>query len=233
VPLPLLLLDASGRIVKANPAQYRLLGYHAEELHGKDVWDVIAADEVEHSKQRLRDTLNGLNLGTPYRRRFKTKDDHCLICELSVHVIPTTFQDGPFVLYACVDVTMTVIEARSRGEVARWLEASFRSLSEASIVFDTLGHIRYLNHAAEQLLWWSESEASGAVAEELIPWTDLLSVDGTESSYDFRQGVAVGWSGSAVVTARGGITKRLHIRTEPVIDANGLVLGIVSCLRPF
>jgi len=228
-----LLVDAAGRILNANPALCRLLGYQAEELHGKLPWDFIAEDEIEHSKERFRDTLNGLELETSYRRRLKTKDARCLICELSIQVIRGNFQDAPLLLCACVDVTTQVVEARNRGEVARWLEASFRSLSEASIIFDTLGHIRYLNRAAEQLLGWSECEASGAVAEELIPWSDIRASDGSVSNYDFSQGVVVGWSGSAIVITRGGVAKRLLVSTEPVVDANGLVLGIASCLRPF
>jgi len=133
---------------------------------------------------------------------------------------------------ASVDVTKQVAEARCRGELARWVEASFRSLPEATIILDTLGHIRYLNHSAERLLGWSESEASGTIAEVLIPWSDVLSSDGIQSGYEFQRGVSRGWSGSATVTARRGIAIRMQIRTEPVVDANGLVLGIASCLRP-
>jgi PAS domain S-box-containing protein len=101
------------------------------------------------------------------------------------------------------------------------------------MILDSLGRIRHLNRAAEGLLGWSEAEASGRIAEELIPWSEVLSSDGTIPGYDFRQGIAAGWSGSAVVITRGGVAKKFQIRTEPVVDSNGLVLGIASCLRLF
>jgi len=232
VPVALLLVDGTGRIVKANSAECRLLGYPAEEMQGKPVWDFIANEEEHLSQERFRAFLDGLEMTTSYRRRFKTKTNDYLICELSVQVINNSPENGPFVLLASVDVTKQVAEACFRGELARWVEASFRSLPEATIILDTLGHIRYLNHSAERLLGWSETEAAGTIAEALIPWSDVLSSDGTQSGYEFQRGVSLGWSGSATVTARKGIAMRVQIRTEPVVDSNGLVLGIASCLRP-
>jgi PAS domain S-box-containing protein len=232
VPVPLLLVDSEGIIARANQIECQLLGYLVEEMQGRPLLDFVADEEQQLSKDRLRDLLNGLSMTTSYRRRFKTKTNDYLICELSVRVIRNNSASDPFVLLASVDVTRQVAEACHRGEIARWLEASFRCLSEATMILDSLGRIRYLNRAAECLLGWSEAEASGCIAEELIPWSEILSSDGTLSGYEFRQGVAAGWSGSAVVITKGGVAKKLQIRTEPVVDSNGLVLGIASCLRP-
>jgi PAS domain S-box-containing protein len=231
VPVPLLLIDRNARIVRANPAECRLLGYTAEEFQGVPVWEFIADEEKQAAEERFRDFLGGLEMNASYRRRFKTKADECLVCELSVQIIRNNLPEGPFALLASVDVTRQVAEACQRGEIARWLTASFRSLPEPTIVVDTLGHIRYLNQAAERLLGWSEAEASGAVAEELIPRSNVLSSDGVEADYDVRQGIALGWSGSADLITKGGVRKKLQIQTEPVIDTNDLVLGIAVCLR--
>ncbi|WP_420237477.1 PAS domain S-box protein [Telmatobacter bradus] len=232
VPIPLLLVDAAGKVVRANPAECKLLGYSVEEMQGRPMWEFIANEEEQLSQQRFRDVLEGLELTTSYRRCFKTKDNDYLICELYVQVVPYSAENGPFVLAASINVTRQVVEARCRGEVARWLEAAFRSLPEATVILDTLGRIRYLNHAAEQLLGWSQVEASGEIAEDLIPWRDVLSSDGTQSDYELQRGISLGWSGSATIIAREGTAKRLQIRTEPVVDSNGLVLGIANCLTP-
>jgi len=232
VPVALLLVDGQGIIARANPIECQLLGYSIEEMQGKPLWDFVAEEEKQLSQDRFRDLLNGLNMTASYRRRFKTKTNRYLICEMSVEIIRDNSATGPFVLLASVDVTRQVLDACHRGEIARWLEASFRCLSEATMILDTLGRICYLNRAAECLLGWSEAEASGKIAEELIPWSEIRSSDGALSGYEFRQGVAAGWSGSAVVITRGGVAKQLQIRTEPVVDSNGLVLGIASCLRP-
>lgn len=233
VPVALLLVDGTGRIVKANSAECRLLGYPAEEMQGKPVWDFVANEEEQISQERFQAFLDGLEMTTSYRRRFKTKMNDYMICELSVTVIHISSENVPFVLLASADVTRQVAEARHRGELARWIEASFRSLPEATIVLDTLGRIQYLNHSAERLLGWSEAESTGIIAEDLIPWSNVLSSDGTQAGYDFQQEVSLGWSGSATVTARGGIAMRMQIRTEPVVDSNGLVLGIARCLRAY
>jgi len=232
VPMPLLLVDANGRIVRANRAECRLLDYRAEELQGKPLWDFIANEEKQASRERFQDILNGMEMVASYRRRFKNRAGDYLICELSFQLIGNGSDDGAFVLFANVDVTTQVAEACRRGEFARWIEACFRSLPEAVMILDPLGRIRYLNQAAERLLGWSETESSGSLAEDLIPWSNVLSSDGAKPDYEFRQGIALGWSGSASVITKGGVAKQLQIRTEPVVDCNGLVLGIASCMKP-
>lgn len=232
VPVPLLLIDSKGDIVRANSAECKLLGYSIEEMQGETVWAFIANEEEQLSRDRFQDFLDGMQMTTSYRRRFKTKANEYLICELSVQVIRRKSECDPLMLLASVDVTKQVLDACVRGELARWIEASFRSLAEATVVLDTLGRIRHLNRAAEVLLGWSEAEASGSIAEDLIPWKDVLSSDGNPSDYKFQWGVSQGWSGSATVVVKGGIAKKLRIRTEPVVDSNGLVLGIASCISP-
>ena len=229
-PIPLMLVDKDGRIVRANLAEHRLLGYTNEEMQGKQVWEFVAEDEQDLSEGRFRAFLEGMELSTSLRRRFRTKLDNFLVCELSAQIIRFDAGDGPFVLLASVDVTRQVTEARIRGDFSRWMEASFRSLPEATMILDTLGQIRHLNRAAEKLLGWSEAEAAGEIPEVLIPWCEILSSEGTPAIYEFEDGISKGWSGSATVTIKGGIQKRLRIKTEPLIASNGIVLGISSCL---
>jgi two-component system sensor kinase FixL len=231
VPVPLLLIDAHGRIVKANLAECRLLGYPADKMLGRPLLDFIADEEKQASQERFSDFFNGMEMAASHRRRFRTEAGEYLICELSVRLIESRSDDGPMILAASADVTAQVAEACRRGEFARWMEASFRSQPQATMILDTLGRIRFLNHAAERLLGWSEAEASGQIAEDLIPWSDVVPSDGAGQDYEFRTGIVLGWSGSATVITRGGIARQFQIRTEPVVDPNGLTLGIASCLN--
>jgi PAS domain S-box-containing protein len=210
-----------------------MLGYQAEEMQGKPLLDLIADEERQLSQERFRDMVNGMEMAASFRRRFKTKSSDYLVCELSVQIITDSSDNGPFLVMTNIDVTAQVAAACRRGEFARWMEASFRSLPEATMILDPLGRIRYLNKAAELLLGWKEAEAAESFAEELIPWSNVLSSDGAKPDYGFRRGVTTGWSGSASVNTKGGIVKELQIRTEPIVDFNGLVLGIASCMKPF
>jgi len=231
-PVPLLLVDTTGRIVRANPAECKLLGYTDLEMHGKHTWEFVADEERDLSEGRFQAFLDGMEISTSLRRRFRTKENDCLVCELSAQIIRCENDGGTLVLLASIDVTRQIAEACIRGEFSRWMEASFRSLPEATMILDTLGHIRHLNRAAEKLLQWSEAEAVGAIPEALIPWSEILSSDGKPANYSFEEGISKSWSGSAMVTIKGGARKRLRIRTEPVVAANGIVLGISSCLSP-
>jgi PAS domain S-box-containing protein len=231
-PIPLILVDKAGHILRANPAECRMLGYTAQEMLGKHVWEFVADDEQDLSKGRFQAFLGGMELSISLRRRFRTKAHDLLICELSAQLIRCGQLGDPFVLLATVDVTQHVTEACVRGDFSRWMEASFRSLPESTVILDTLGHIRHLNRAAERLLECSEAQAAGPVPEIRIQWTALLSSEGEPVNFDFEERISKGWAGSVTATIKGGAQKRLRVRTEPLVAANGIVLGISCCLSP-
>lgn len=230
VPVPLILIDETGLIVKSNVAESNLLGYSALEMQGRHIWEFVLEEEQDLSLGRFRAFLEGLALMPCHRRRFKTKANDCLICELSAQIVQDDATGRIYVLLASVNVTGQVTEARIRGEFAQWMEASFRSSAEAMMILDTLGRIRYLNREAEHLLGWTEAESAGALPEVLIPWSNIHASDGMPSEYSYEEGVAKAWSGTATVTTKSGTQKPLRIRTAPVIAANGIVLGISSCM---
>lgn len=72
--LPLGVLDPTGRIVLANRALRRLLGYELDELVGKAVQDLVVADGADVDEQWQR-RLDSAARATPERRlRIWCKD---------------------------------------------------------------------------------------------------------------------------------------------------------------
>jgi len=232
LPTPLLLLDSLGSIVRANPAECAMLQYSLGELKGHLLWEFVADEEVPESRLKFQDLLNGHESKSPYRRRFKTKQNYYVTCDLTIRAVHPTAACGAAVLLMSADVTHQLAEQRTKGEVARWMEASYQCSPEATMILNALGQIRRLNRTAEQLLGWKEIEAAGAFVDELMPWRDVRSLEGFPADHGFRTCVSTAWSGTATVTTRGGLLKKLQIKTEPIIDSGGLVLGVISCLRP-
>jgi len=231
-PIPLIVTDQSGVIVRVNSAEQNLLGYTATEMHGKHAWEFVIKEEQDISRERFKAFVEGMELLPSHRRHFITKSNEYLICELSAQIVRDERSGERYVLLASIDVTRQVKDARNRGEIAQWMEASFRSSCDATLVIDTIGRIRFLNRAAEKLLGWAESECIGHLPEDIFPWTNLLSSDGRISTYSFEEGVSSTWSGTAIFATKGGVKKHLKIRTTPVIASNGIVLGIAGLLSP-
>jgi PAS domain S-box-containing protein len=66
-------VDADGRLVRINQTELQMLGYSAEELLGRFVWEISADEEISH-----RSVLAKLGGETPpalgFKRRFRRKD---------------------------------------------------------------------------------------------------------------------------------------------------------------
>lgn len=232
IPLALLLVDCTGTIIRANETECQLLGYTRAELEGALLWEFVANEEIVASRERLKSFLDGLEFTSSYRRRFRTKDNEHMLCELTVRVLHDESGLDPKLLLLSADVTRQVAETCARGEFVRWIEASYRCLPVAAVILDTVGCIHLMNHAAEMLLGWSEMDAVGFLAEDLLSWRDFRTLDGSPSHYDFRQGLAGSWRGSTVVIVSSGDFQHLEICTNPVVDSNGIVLGIAVCFKP-
>jgi PAS domain S-box-containing protein len=86
--LPLGVLDPAGRIMLANRALRRLLGYELDELVGRSVQDLVAADGEDVDEQWQR-RLDSAAQATPERRlRLWRKDGSLLRVRASSVSVP-------------------------------------------------------------------------------------------------------------------------------------------------
>ena len=86
--LPLGVLDPAGRIVLANRALRRLLGYELDELVGKSVQDLVVADGADVDEQWQR-RVDSDARATPERRlRLWRKDGSLLRVRASSVSVP-------------------------------------------------------------------------------------------------------------------------------------------------
>ncbi|MET0623874.1 MAG: response regulator [Pyrinomonadaceae bacterium] len=93
-------LDRDGRITRINHAGERLLGYKAEELVGRPVWELVVEPV---SQEAVRRKLSGVMPMTSYERTFIRKDGELVLVQVedrliydaegNVNGIRTTLQD--------------------------------------------------------------------------------------------------------------------------------------------
>jgi PAS domain S-box-containing protein len=91
--LPLGVLDPAGRIMLANRALRRLLGYELDELVGKSLHDLVVADGTDVDEQ-WQQRLDSEARATPERRlRLRRKDGSLLRVRASSVSVPDSHGD--------------------------------------------------------------------------------------------------------------------------------------------
>lgn len=228
-PVALKHVTREGVIAKVNQAECLLLGYSKEEMLGRSLWQFIADEEEGVSRHRYRELMEGVEIPSPFLRRYKTKSGEYLMCEMYIHLVKDAAGKGAGLFVALSDITERMEAESVQLATLRWMESCFRSLSRPTMILDALGCIRYMNRACEELVGWTECEAAGELAEEFIPWFDIVSYNGNIP--DYRTAVANGWHGAATISTKGGIPKRVEITTVPLIAEDGLVMGLTCSIN--
>lgn len=169
-PNAVLVVDAAGRISRANSQVERFFGYTTSELLGHPV-EILIPERFWQEHPRLRDQFNahprmrpmGAGLELFGRRKDGTE------FPVDIMLSPIDTSEGPVVLTVIRDVT-----AQKQTETAlRESEQRFRSLFEFSpdaiIVSDQDGKIAEINEQVENFFGYSRGELLGQSVETLVP----------------------------------------------------------------
>ena len=65
-------IDTEARVLRVNREEQRLLGYTAEEMLGRPVWEIIVMQEA--SRRAIEQKIHGERELKPFVRSFRRKD---------------------------------------------------------------------------------------------------------------------------------------------------------------
>lgn len=122
-PLGMVILSADKRIVDANPAYCRLVGYSNEELRGMSIMDLThPADRAEYG-DRLMSLLEGKSPAFVYEKRYLTKRRAVLWDEQTISVAAIGFGGSkPTAIAIVQDVTARKQSDMERNRLASVVE---------------------------------------------------------------------------------------------------------------
>ncbi|MDP3614257.1 MAG: ATP-binding protein, partial [Rubrivivax sp.] len=114
-----------------------------------------------------------------------------------------------------------------------WLRVVLRSIGDAVIATDAVGRVMLMNPVAEQLCGWPEAEARGRPIAEIFP---LMHAETGEPAADpvqcvLRERRLVALDPHTVLLARDGRQLPIDDTAGPILDAQGLLLGVVLVFR--
>ena len=208
--------DLEGKILDANPAASRLLGYFHEEFIGMSTSQIDDAGFAAGFEERLAQQLALGHLSCEGRHR--TKDGRVLPVEIKTSTIQ--FDDQKAVMALIRDISERIAleetrrqfaEAQSRNALEMAAknteltlsEARYRQLTEGCldgvVVSDRQGFVTLFNPACERMFGWEAAEILGKPIERLLP--GLTAATPSLSFADSVRAPGSGYEGKTVEVA--------------------------------
>jgi PAS domain S-box-containing protein len=232
LPVAYVEVNAQGVIVCLNQAARQMHDPALGEITGKTIWDLMPPQEREASRlafEALMQSGDGppIILRTIYtRHEYRVQEIHRRLI-FDDEGRPTGVRSVTF------DVTEMETARKCAQQSKDWMESILDCMSEAVLVTDALGFIRYLNPAGEQLTGWNRDEVTGKIVEEALPLVSYRSDQPEEvGELNFRMTVDRKWKGTIVVLDHARNELALEISTSPLLDRNNqFTTGVVAIMR--
>jgi two-component system cell cycle sensor histidine kinase/response regulator CckA len=164
-------INLAGEIVFANDTECKLLGLQREQLIGRPVWDFVAPEERDRSREAVCKKMSGERALRHFERDFVRPDGERLVLEIHERHIRDEDLHIVGIRSFLVDITQ-----RKRIEIALGeSEKLYRHLVEhaSDIIYraDIQGRFRVFNSMACKLLGYTPEELIGR------PYLDLIRPD--------------------------------------------------------
>lgn len=160
-------IDTEGVIQEVNQVECRLLGYSSGELIGHHVWEFLAVDQQQASRDAIAGKVAREQPLAILTREYRRSDGQYIWVEIHERLIENAAGEVAGIRSALIDVTeRRNLETEIRKQ-RDWMRFVFRSAAKAVITADALGNVSMMNPAAEVLTGWGEREALGRSLDQI------------------------------------------------------------------
>ncbi len=214
------LVGPDGRILRANQAELKLLGYSAEEFVGHSI------AEFHVDQAAIEEILRRLAIGESldeFEARLRCKDGTVKEVLISSNVY---WEDGKFVHTRCFTRDIT---EQKRAELARAHLAALVESSDDAIVSKTLkGVVQTWNKGAERMFGYTSEEMVGQPVMKLVPTN--RAQEENEILERLRRGERIEHY-ETVRQRKDGTTLDVSLTVSPIRDARGKIIGASKIAR--
>ncbi|MGO9316988.1 MAG: PAS domain-containing protein [Terracidiphilus sp.] len=230
LPVAYVELNAKGVVTRANRAARALYPHEQDKFIGDTLWNFMTSAEKEISRAAFFKIMESGDSPPPIQRTGYTSGGEYRTFELHRSLICDAQGKPAGLRMVTFDVTGAHIAHEEAHQAKKWLESVMASIPEAVIVTDSLGFVRTVNQAAEELLGWKAEELIGMMIEKGLPRLSYTSAD--QKSLTHRIALEKRTKGIATVLDHARRELRVEISTSPIVDKDsGFTTGVVSVLR--
>ncbi|HUR63617.1 MAG TPA: PAS domain S-box protein [Candidatus Thermoplasmatota archaeon] len=216
-PIAVLEISLDGRVLLANHALAKLLGY----VSVKELQDQSPTTLSHHlAPGDLKQIDRILRAGPPYRPlelRIRRRDESQVWVDVQA-------QPGVAVGERLIEAFIRdLTQVRAAQLASLRLEAVVNSMDDAIIGIDAHGIVRSWNRGATNLYGYVEAEAVGRpIVEVFVPTQRRSEWDGTVATLMAGQRLR---KFETLRRCKDGATKEVAVVASPILDADGQVLG--------
>ncbi|MBN1583651.1 MAG: PAS domain S-box protein [Anaerolineae bacterium] len=216
-------IDISGRIVRVNQTELDMLGYAAEEMLGRPVWEFVIEAEIVAKAAMAR--LRGyLAQGRSVELSWQRKDGTVFPAMTEDRVLKD--QTGQIV---GIRTTVRDITEQKRSEEERTrLATAIEQIAEAIIILNDLGVIQYVNPAFERITGYGRRDVLGQPPRMI----ENRVRDG-EFYRELWHNLSLGkaWEGRLAGEKKDRVPYEAEVTISPIHDVAGQIMNYVISQR--
>jgi diguanylate cyclase (GGDEF)-like protein/PAS domain S-box-containing protein len=171
-PIGMSVVSPVGRLVEANDALCRLLGYRPDELVGLNIFDLIHPDDLRAARDNWRRLVEGNSTTPRIELRYLRRDQQ----PVWVAITSTMLRDAAGSPLYAVSQTEDITPRKEAEEARQRMEKRYGDLFERSndLIFtaDLAGVVTSVNPAAEAITGYAPDELVGKRLIDLVAETD-------------------------------------------------------------
>jgi len=237
---PIIVWDTFFAITRFNHAFEKLSGYEATEIRGKGIDLLFPKDKIDFSLDLIKKTTGG--------ERWETVEIEILRKDGGIRTLlwnsANIFEKEGNKVVATIAQGYDITERKRTEETLRESEKKLResqeefrttlySIGDAVITTDVNGYIKNMNHIAEQLTGWKETDA---VAKPLGSVFKIKNEDTREIVKNpvekiLEHGTIVGLANHTLLISEDGTERPIADSGAPIKNENGEIIGVVLVFR--
>jgi diguanylate cyclase (GGDEF)-like protein/PAS domain S-box-containing protein len=174
-PFGLALIDSQFRVVNANRALCRMLGYDEREILSLHIHDI--AQEPDACMRLIEQALLGVFPATKIEGQFLKKNKDAFWIQLTASVIPKEAAEGKFCLIVVEDIGVRKWAELATQTEKQLLERIINSSVDGILAFDRDGFFTVWNPGMERIFGVRATEALGRPIFQACPFFKELGED--------------------------------------------------------
>ncbi|HJV24538.1 MAG TPA: ATP-binding protein [Aromatoleum sp.] len=213
------LVNADGKIMKANPALQQMLGYSQQEILGISLLDLTEASERAATRQNVYSLLKGGRGSYQLQKRYMRRDGSFLWAKVCASVIPLVDREGPRIAVIVEDLSAQKSAedalAKTRADLTRVARLTTMGELAASIAHEVNQPLAAIVTNSQAALRWLEREEPDY--DEVVQALQRVRRDATHAA--------------DVITRIRGFLKKEGLKREQV-DVPRMIDALVQMLQP-
>ena len=228
--VPFMETDERGVVIHANRCAQNIHPSDAGDLIGQTIWELMAPDDQEVSREAFYDALKSGEDPMPVQRSFLTDEGQYRTFEIHRSLRRDATGTPIGIRNVGFDITEAITVHKEERNARQWTEMLLNAFTDAVISVDALGVIRTANMAAENLTGWTDGSLTGQVIEKALSIQKYVSPDGATLTHSIT--LTRPTRGFAVMHNLQQDEITVEIRTYPMQDRfSGILSGVAIVLR--